>query len=171
MADAAKINDWLQVIGMFGLIASLIFVGMQIRQDRQIALSSIYQARSDASVEYAMSVTNSPEVLNAIAKIYSNKSDELTLQEAVALEYLLGANMTMFENNHQQYLAGFLSQEHWQRNLEELRCELDWPGAKQLVSGWDYRESFEKVLDEIIEQAIQNPTGCWDVRWPYALAE
>ncbi len=171
MADAAKINDWLQVIGMFGLIASLIFVGMQIRQDRQIALSSIYQARSDATVEYAMSATNSPEVLNAIAKIYSNKSDELTLQEAVALEYLLGANMTMFENNHQQYLAGFLSQEHWQRNLEELRCEIDWPGARQLISGWDYRESFEKVLDEIIEQAIQNPTGCWDVGWPYALAE
>ncbi len=171
MADAAKINDWLQVIGMFGLIASLIFVGMQIRQDRQIALSSIYQARSDASVEYAMSVTNSPEVLNAIAKIYSNKSDELTLQEAVALEYLLGANMTMFENNHQQYVAGFLSQEHWQRNLEELRCEIDWPGARQLISGWHYRESFEKVLDEIIEQAIQNPTGCWDVGWPYALAE
>lgn len=45
MADLAKIHDWLQVIGMFGLIASLIFVGMQIRQDRQIALSSIYQAR------------------------------------------------------------------------------------------------------------------------------
>ena len=144
---------------------------MQIRQDRQIALSSIYQARSDASVEYAMSATNSPEVLNAIAKLYSNKSDELTLQEAVALEYLLGANLTMNENNHQQYVAGFLSEEHWQRNLEELRCMLDLPRNRQMIGAWDFRESFQKGIDEIIEQAIQNPTGCWDVHWPYTLAE
>jgi hypothetical protein len=27
--DSAKLNDWLQVVGMFAVVASLIFVGMQ----------------------------------------------------------------------------------------------------------------------------------------------
>ena len=37
--DSAKLNDWLQVVGIFALVASLIFVGLQMRQDRQIALA------------------------------------------------------------------------------------------------------------------------------------
>ena len=32
--DSAKLNDWLQVVGLFGVIASLIFVGLQMKQDR-----------------------------------------------------------------------------------------------------------------------------------------
>lgn len=171
MADMSKLNEWLQVIGMFGLIASLIFVGMQIRQDHQIALSATYQARSNISVESSMSAINSPEFLNAIAKIYANRLDDLTMQEAVALEYSQGAFMVSFENNHQQYLLGYLSEEHWQRNIEELRCTLDVPIIRQLVSTWQYRESFQQVIDELIEQVEREPMGCWGTNLPYALAE
>ena len=109
MVDTSKINEWLQVVGMFGVIASLIFVGLQMKQTQQIALSGTYQARSDATVESLTSVINSPEFLSASAKIYANKSNELTMQEAVTWEYYLGAEMTMFENNHQQYEMGFFS--------------------------------------------------------------
>ena len=69
MANMAKINDWLQVVGMFGLIASLVFVGMQIKQDHEIALSGIYQARSDATVNSSLAAINSPAFLDAGAKI------------------------------------------------------------------------------------------------------
>lgn len=36
--DSAKLNDWVQVLGIFALVASLIFVGLQIRQDQEIAI-------------------------------------------------------------------------------------------------------------------------------------
>jgi hypothetical protein len=36
--DSAKLNDWVQVFGIFALVASLIFVGLQIRQDQEIAI-------------------------------------------------------------------------------------------------------------------------------------
>jgi hypothetical protein len=97
---------------MFGVIASLIFVGLQLNQTQQIALSSTYQARSAATVESLMAAISSAEFLSASAKIYAGKSDEPTMQEAVAWEYYLGAEMTLFENNHQQYKMGFLSEEH-----------------------------------------------------------
>ena len=35
--DSKKLNDWLQIIGLFGVIASLIFVGVQVRQTQVIA--------------------------------------------------------------------------------------------------------------------------------------
>jgi len=34
MIDSAKIDAWPQVTGRFGLVGSLLFVGLQIKQDR-----------------------------------------------------------------------------------------------------------------------------------------
>lgn len=171
MVDTSRINDWLQVVGMFGVIASLIFVGLQMKQTQEIALSGIYQARSDATVDSLVAVVGSPEFLSASAKIYANKDDELTMQEAVAWEYFLGAEMTMFENNHQQYQMGFLSEEHWQRNVTELKCKFVLPVNRQMMENWFYRESFQAVIEEIIDQASEIHTGCWDYGWPYTVTE
>ncbi len=171
MVDTSKINEWLQVIGMFGVIASLIFVGLQMQQTQQIALSSTYQARSSATSESLMAAVSSPEFLSASAKIYANKSDELTMQEAVAWEFYLGAEMTLFENNHQQYEMGFLSEEHWQRNVTELKCKFELPLNRQMMKNWFYRESFMNVIDEIVDQVGENITGCWNPSWSFPLAE
>jgi hypothetical protein len=40
-------NDMLQIIGMLGLIASLIFVGMELRQNQQVARVTAYQALAE----------------------------------------------------------------------------------------------------------------------------
>ncbi len=72
MTDTAKINDWLQVIRMFGVISSLIFVGMQMKQEHEIALPNTYQTRSDATVESLISSISSPTFLSATSKIYAN---------------------------------------------------------------------------------------------------
>lgn len=42
--DPERINSWLQVLGMFGVIASLVFVGMQIRQTDVIASAEIQES-------------------------------------------------------------------------------------------------------------------------------
>jgi hypothetical protein len=171
MVDTSRINEWLQVVGMFGVIGSLIFVGLQMKQTQQIALSGTYQSRSNATVDSLVAVIGSPEFLSANAKIYKNKSDELTMQEAIAWEYYLGAEMTLFENNHQQYELGFLSEEHWQRNVAELSCKFELPLNRKLMASWFYRESFMNVIEEAIKRASENRTGCWDTEWPFPLSE
>jgi len=171
IVDTRKINDWLQIVGMFGVIASLIFVGLQMKQAHEIALSSIYQARSDATVDSLVSAINSPEFLSAISKLYAKKPEELTSQEAVALEFFLGADMTMFENNHRQYEMGYLSEEHWQRNLAELRCTLNTPVQRKFIVAWHYRESFMKVINDVIAQNGDNTGSCMYSDWPYTITE
>ena len=49
--NSARINDSLQIIGLFGVIASLVFVGLQLKQSHEIALAEIYQARTATLVE------------------------------------------------------------------------------------------------------------------------
>lgn len=47
--DSAKLNDWLQVIGMFGVLAGLVFVGLELRQTQEIALAGQYNARAEST--------------------------------------------------------------------------------------------------------------------------
>ena len=54
--DSAKFNDWMQVIGIFALVASLIFVGYQLKQDREIAKAATYQERTSATTAVAFSL-------------------------------------------------------------------------------------------------------------------
>jgi hypothetical protein len=119
--DSAKLNDWLQVFGIFALVASLIFVGMQMKLDREIALSAIYQARSDASMIIRMAPLESEALLSATAKRVFGSDEELTPEEEVALFSRITGNMIYLENVHFQYMNGFISEEHWQTNREEIK--------------------------------------------------
>ena len=42
--DSAKLNDWMQVIGIFALVASLIFVGFQVKQTDDIATDDLFDS-------------------------------------------------------------------------------------------------------------------------------
>jgi len=72
----------------------------------------------------------------------------------------------MFENNHRQYELGFLSEDHWQRSLSELRCTLAPPLHRQMILNWYFRESFQQVLQTIIDDISENDGNCWTVDWP-----
>ena len=45
--DSNKVNDWLQIFGMFGIIASLIFVGLQLKQADEIATMETFDRAAE----------------------------------------------------------------------------------------------------------------------------
>ena len=159
--DSAKINDWVQIIGIFALVASLVFVGFQIKQTHEIAESDAYQSRASTSIELSAMRASSPDFTSAMAKIYAGNSDELTPQEEVTVEYFFGALITMLENHHFQVEAGYLPDEHWEKNLNELRCELSLPLFREMIDYWEWRPSFKAVIDEIKADVVTNPIDCW----------
>jgi hypothetical protein len=159
--NSAKLNDWLQVAGMFAVVGSLIFVGLQMRQDHKIALSAIYQARAQMTVDISLASTVPEDFVSAIAKIYAGDVDEITPEELVTLEYNLGASIALLENNHYHYLSGYLSESHWAKSRRDLRCMLSLPLNRALLPGWEFRPEFQKVVDEEMDLAAQDPSGCW----------
>ena len=46
-----SVEVWLQLIGMLSVLAGLLFVGMEMRQSQQIAISATHQARSQVLIE------------------------------------------------------------------------------------------------------------------------
>ena len=125
--NTVKVRDWLEIVGIFGVIASLIFVGLEMRQSHRIALSAAYQARADSSMNLRMASLESETLQSATAKIYiQGKSlDQLSPEEVVVLRGRFNAQMAYLENMHYQYLNGFITEEHWQTVRAELAGTLN----------------------------------------------
>jgi len=159
--DIAKINDWLQAVGIFGVIASLLFVGMQMKQTHEIALANTYNDRASQTIDAQSSSLGTPQFFSGMAKIYSGRRDDLTAEEYIALESELTVFLTIFENNYFQYEMGFLPEEHWQKNLADIDCRMTEPFFSAIAESWSTRESFRLVLSASIERGRRAANSCW----------
>jgi len=144
--DSAKLNDWMQVFGIFALVASLIFVGLEMRQSQKIAVSAAYQARADSSMTLRMASLESETLQSARAKEGQGMGlDQLTPEEAVVLRDRWNAQLVYLENMHYQYVSGFITEEQWQSNRFELTSMLsrrpEW--RRRMVDNCNlFRDSF-----------------------------
>ena len=84
--NSAKLNDWMQVAGIFALVASLIFVGLQMRQDQDIAVAQIW-AMSDQSVAELAGLVSENSALWAKGV----KGEDLSESEQVAFRSIARA--------------------------------------------------------------------------------
>ena len=147
--DSAKLNDWLQVIGLFGVIASLVFVGMQMKQDREIALSDAYQARTATAIDFQASVVSSPELLDAQLRVQENGFENVSARDRILYTTYVRMGLNIYENVYFQYMNGFIDDEHWSRTQNQIRQFLSPPNRvaiRQDIDAGLWRESFGEYL-------------------------
>ncbi len=112
--DSAKLHEWLQIVGIFALVASLIFVGLQLKQGHEIALATQYQARSQATLDHFDTMIEA----HIPGEEYDVESGDLMPPDDDNISQLaeywnIHWEWTHLDNNHYQYQAGFLSEEAW----------------------------------------------------------
>ncbi len=148
---SATVNDWLQIIGLFGVIASLVFVGLQLKQSREIALADIYQTRTAVLIEWQNTFASNEFALSAAVKADSGSIDDITPIEHLASNWTATGAIAMYENSHYQYRLGFLPEEHWARIRADIKRQLDDPlwGPTLQMRKYFMRASFRAVVEEI----------------------
>lgn len=147
-------KDIVELVGIAAIVGSLIFVGLQMKQSQQIALSAIYQARADSSMAIRFAPLESEALLSATAKRLHGEADPLSPRELAAEAALISGNTIYLENVHYQYLNGFITEEHWETNREEMKSLMRRaPDFRQYVisSCSFHRESFCAELRRAIE--------------------
>ncbi len=166
--DISKLNDWLQVVGLFGVMASLVFVGLQIKQDREIALADSYQARTATVVESFSARAANTEALSAELRVLGInpndrvKNPSLHIPESAGplteLEYRAGfftalATWQMWDNSHYQRETGFLPDDHWLRIRSVIKRNF---AQKTLITtAYDpaaQRPAFQREIDDIMAE-------------------
>lgn len=124
-----------QIVSAAAIVASLVFVGLQIRQSDRLALAQTYQMRSDALQAMLVSAADSEHIGPVIGKL-----TELGYPENVAALDKLGsverarfrlwqiAQQTHWDNIYFQYQHGFLDDESYEDSFK-LR-------VRRLASTW-----------------------------------
>jgi hypothetical protein len=164
--DSAKLNDWMQVVGIFAVVVSLVFVGLQMKQDRQIALAGQYQDRAALAIEYWNGMAQSEYDIRLIgnttmadpdwAEIFPN---DMTPEEVGVAIVSARRAFVVLDNHHYQYEFGFYDEQTWQSFFGHLRQVLIRnPVARAMVRNQPelFRPSFHVVCVQIVDAIAQN---------------
>ena len=146
------VDTWIQLLGMFGVIASLIFVGLEMRQSQRIALVSQMQERSytASSEAYAFTEANLDWFSS---KFNIQPATELTTEQKAARN---SENVSWFiyEADYFQYSQGLMTEPVWQAKLRAMEVNLkrcEYPEIYQVRSEL-VEEKFKAILDGMPSQ-------------------
>lgn len=150
-------RDWkgtAELVGIAAIVASLIFVGLQLRQTEVIARATLYQMRSDAGRELiGITLENRELVATLLQSEGSQDSSEYLQASWWAL-----AVFTHYENSHHLYQLGLLSREQWKPDRHQLGGLVKNPNLRVF---WEadkgtYRESYAVEMESIIAEYVRN---------------
>ena len=155
-----KKSDWkdtAELIGIAAIVASLVFVGMQMKQSQDIALSQASQARTAMAIETLISTTENPIYVSAVAKGRSGRREELTLEEQVTMTQYATAVLMSYDDQHFQYINGFVTEERWQAAKASLKNFLREESNVPVRRTFErlperFSVSFQEVMHELIAE-------------------
>ncbi len=169
--NTVKLNDWLQLVGIAAIVASLIFVGLQLKQTQDIAIAAQYQARASHVVGNVGDMLQSAPGMRVVGRniledIQSSNDipanlkawaldqpvDELAFRGLTAYSSLKGRDNLYF-----QYQSGFITEEAWYALRVEFKRELHdprlWTGILYQNDPEVWRESFQALINELLNES------------------
>lgn len=148
-----KVSDWLQLLGFGGLIASLVFVGLELRQSREIAIADVYQQRAAMLID-VHSITLSSELLYDMYN-RMQAGEPLNAGDQLLLSTALTPIFTYWENNHFQYEMGLLSEEQWLSSRNALKAVVQRPEVR---AWWQSeRKEMRKTFTDVVDAVMAEP--------------
>ena len=128
-----KLKEWAQVaeiVGGAAIIASLLFVGIQVRENTQVVIMTSDLAIDQQNVALNISVVESPDFADLLVKGEADLG-ALTAAERARFDNYCFARFGAYENVVGNFGKGFISDEEydiWARHFED---RFDKPGYRQ----------------------------------------
>ena len=145
--DFSRWKDIAELFGLVAIIASLVFVGLQLKQSQEIALANQYQARAQATQDLTLTQLEIGQMPYISAIRDGARKHEV---EAGAVNTMLWLWIQM-DNHYYQYQHGFLDEEAWQAQLNNIR-EIYATCRVRFVYDWrkaGLRESFVEIVESV----------------------
>ena len=139
-------QKWIDVLGAVGVIASLVFVGFEVRQNTAAVRGATYQAISDASLQHVQWWAENEKLLQFWVRIYIGAmSDDFTDAENL----LIGAAI---ENIYVQVREGLVEEDAFLR----FRPSKDFFDTPYFLEFWaKYRNTMEPEFRDYFEREFK----------------
>lgn len=152
-----------QVVGAIAVVASLVFVGFQLRQHTRAVRASTSQAHSAMYHDIVASVIESGEVASiwrrGLSEVASLNPDELVRFIAFASSFF-----RFYEASHVQWARGQLDNEHWHTIEQQARSLSGQPG---IVAWWKLRRHWHSAAFQAwFDSLTPNPIAMYTIDKP-----
>ena len=151
------IQDLIQLLGMVGIIGSLIFVGLEMKQSQMIAQAGQNQERMGAAGD--MVNTLNEVVADFQSLVFENKRDykDYLSEEEIIQRNLFHIFLFTYENDHFQYSRGLMPEDVWSAKLSAFaffynNCEMR-PIIETRIQY--YSEDFLNIIRGIPDECME----------------
>ncbi len=151
-------------IGLIGIVGSLVFVGLEVRQNSVATTASANAAVADAFIELNLVLAASPDLARASAKSFEEGPEKLQPEERILVLGLWRALFHIWSNGHRQWTNETLDQVLYEsiiseistygRNQDESVEDIDGRG-RAMRWAWEserfiFNIEFQQFVDELI---------------------
>ena len=143
LAVAISFSSIANFLGTIGVIGSLIFVGLELRQSHKIALAAQIQARNEVASNLLLApIQGNVDFISVNDAVQGETEEELLRSTLYAHQALTTLNAW------QQYKLGLLDDETWA--LVNRRAGYGWKNCS------NREEAIAQYTDDLIEYALNN---------------
>lgn len=157
----------IEITGALAIVASLVFVGMQLMFDRQVALGEQYFNRAESQKEDIRSTLTIEGYMqlreerwdNGIRPPWWTESSENYYKErdftsfdivhGLEFEYM---RLISFDNLYFQYEQGLLAEEFWLTARDALKSSLNIPIPRGVYTNQLLQRPIVKVINELLAE-------------------
>lgn len=131
------ISDIAQILAAIAVIPSLIFVGLQMRQNTRAVRAATSQAHASTYLDVMRSIGDSEEV-SRIMMVGVYSPEKLSDTDMFRFMILLATQFRFFDASYTQYRDGQLDEAHW-RSIEQMILNNN--GAPGYRIWWELRKN------------------------------
>ena len=143
-----------ELVGLLGVIGSLIFVGVEVRQNTSEIRGSTHQSVSEQINELYLTIAEDERLSKLVSEMMENPNlrENLNFTDQLSLDFIILTGLRRVENIHLQYLDGILSKDAFDRiGMNFYRRKYAKQTWEKYKGGFDsnFVTFFEKLRDEI----------------------
>ena len=156
-ALAELIGNWGEFLGSIGVLATLIYLSLQVGQAKKSTRAQIVQSATEQLNAINRLLASDP----TWAAIISNAElslDELSTEERTRFSFLELALVNAWENLYFHHVDGYLDPRVWEKNMKTLKALAASPGWQQWwrEQPLGYSRQFVELVDGIIKESNQS---------------
>jgi hypothetical protein len=155
-----NLNRWLTLSANLAVLASIVFLALEIQQNTEMTRAQITQSRAETSIALAEMLFNSEHIPPILEK--ARNGEELNYQEYVRYSGWLRATLRNLDNNIQQSKRGLLGEHIPRASAGAIRgVILANPTAREYWrnSKDTFSDEFVVFVDAIIEEVDRASGG------------
>ena len=154
--DFKAIGAVAEIVSAIGVIASLIYLAIQVRQNTRAVRNSTHHALTTTRLDYIALVAENPD-LSRILRVGSEDYAALAEDERHRFDLIMYYSFSAGENFFYQYTQGALDQGQWERWCETLRQYFTQQGIREWFASTPRRfsASFSDFLENEFKKADQ----------------